>query len=171
MHLQFFNSLHAFEAFANVVHKWIDIPMLVNIPSTVSHRDGLFFQMRALWPNTTLQYSLKICYSSASFVGRHWSVVRFSLENKYFQQSFTRVWGHETSYMRTTKFSVILMSESEGFDTDEGLINVSVASRNLPQVFHAVFFPFSRNWHTVSQSVKSYQKSIALHISCPKDLV
>ena len=48
LHLQFFNSLHAFEAFANVVHKWIDIPMLVNIPSTVSHSDGLFFQMRAL---------------------------------------------------------------------------------------------------------------------------
>ena len=55
--------------------------------------------------------------------------------------------------MRTTKYSIILMSDSEGFDKYENLINDSVASRNLLQVFQAVFFPFPRNWDTACEDV------------------
>ena len=62
------------------------------------------------------------------------------------------------------------MSDSEGFDTHESLINVSVASRNLPLVFIVAFFAFPRNWDTVSQPLKAYQKSTAQHISFPKAL-
>ena len=62
------------------------------------------------------------------------------------------------------------MSDSEGFDTHESLINVFVASRNLPQVFIVAFFAFPRNWDTVSQLLKAYQKSTAQHISFPKAL-
>ena len=45
------------------------------------------------------------------------------------------------------------MSDSEGFDKYENLINDSVASRNLLQVFQAVFFPFPRNWDTACEDV------------------
>ena len=68
------------------------------------------------------------------------------------------------------KLFITLMSDSEGFDTHESLINISLASRNLFHVCHTVLFPFLRNWDTVSQPVKAYQKSTALHISSPKAL-
>ena len=84
--------------------------------------------------------------------------------------SGNHVWGHE-AYMRTTKFSIILMSDSGDFDTHKSLINVSVAFGNLPQVFHAVFFPFPRSLDTKLQPVKAYQKSTVLHISSPKALI
>ena len=94
--------------------------------------------------------------------------MRFSLQKKYLLQSFIRVLGHEASYMKTTNFAIILMLYSEGFDTHENLINVSVNSRNLPQVFHNVFLPFPRNGDTVSQPAKAYEERTSLHISSPK---
>ena len=70
--------------------------------------------------------------------------------------------------MKTTNFTIILMPYSEGFDRHENLINVSVTSRNLPQVFHNVLSLFPRIWDSVSQPVKAYEERTYLHISSPK---
>ena len=121
-HLQFFNFLHALEAFGNVFHIELTLPHLSTSHAlSVMAMDSSFSCV--LFDQIQLDsIALRICCSRASFVRGHWSIVRFNLENKYFRQSFTGVWGHEASYMRTTKFSIILMSASEGFDTHESLI-------------------------------------------------
>ena len=162
--------LHALEA--SVMLSTMDWhPHARQHPIPVSHSEGLFFQLCALWPKITLRHCSKYMLLWTFLVGGHWSIVWFNLESKYFRQPFTHVWVHEASYMRTTKFSLILVLDTESFDTHKSLINVSVVSRNLPQVFHAVFFPFPRNWDTASQPTKAYQKSTVFHISSRKILV
>ena len=44
------------------------------------------------------------------------------LGEQILQAIIYRVWGLEASYMRTKKFSIILMLDSEGFDMHESLI-------------------------------------------------
>ena len=155
---QCFRSLHACDAFGNVVHSgccsaW----SCTNQPKSdkFSSASSSFIERVCMSDCDTPQ---RTCYTKASVVGGQLSIVLLICVNKHLQHLSTVLCGQVLSYMRTLKFWIISKSAVEISPDHDILIKVSVTSRKAFHAFHLIGLPRPRNCDTVSHPVHIYQK-------------